>query len=232
MFLPHIREVIMRAKAMCLLAGLLTLVAAAGSCKSSSEPEALPAPSIPYILFKGPGTQDTCSLTVDTVLTMVNERTTQLWPFQQIQPQITGNDYVWTFPVNITATLKAIRQSDGSFTWDLRLNGVQGPVTYANTLILQGTTTAADSKNGAMTVYSDTSTVIIGMFTWSTSDAGVVTGTFIKNDDNGAQFRKVDLMTIPATATGEITTFLRTGTNWVQVFHATWPSHGSPATCN
>lgn len=209
---------------------LLFLALTAGDCKKTTTEPTGSAPVPPSITFSSPGTQDTCSIQANGIVSFANSNTTILAIFAQIPPINNGNDYTWSLPADsLTVNVKATRQSDGSFTWEIRFNGVEDGVSFSNKLILGGTT-SADGKNGNMTAYSETSAAVIGTFSWTTSASNVITGTFIEKDETEADTYKIVLISNPS-GSGEVTTFVWVGSAWVQEFHATWAAQGGPATC-
>ena len=209
----------------------LFLVLTAGDCKKTSTEPTGSAPVPPAITFSTPGQQDTCSMTAYGLVSFANSNTSILAVFAALPPTSSGNEYTWTLPADsLVVTVKATRQGDGSFTWELRFNGVEDGVTFVNKLILGGTS-SADGKSGSMTAYSETSSAVIGTFTWSTNASNVVSGTFIENDASEVQAYKMELVSNPSGA-GEITTFNWNGSAWVQEFHATWTSQGGQAICS
>jgi len=209
----------------------LFLVLTAGDCKKTSTELTGSAPKPPSITFSSPGTQDSCSTTANGIVGFANGNTTLLAVFAQIPPINNGNDYTWSLPADsLTVNVKATRQGDGSFTWEIRFNGTQDGIAYSNKLMLSGTS-SADGKNGSMTAYDDTSTAVIGTFTWSTSASNVVTGTFIEKNASQVDDYKIVIISNPS-GSGEVTTYYWGGTSWVQEFHATWAAQGGPATCS
>lgn len=207
---------------------ILTLTAA--SCKkTSTEPTGAP-PTVPTVMFSAPGQQDPCSQQAYAFVSIANSMAAYFSVFSTIQPAVSGNVYTWEITSDsLTITFTAVRQSDGSYSWEMKLNGSDSGIHYTNKVIFSGTT-SADGKSGSFTAYDDSSPEIIGTFTWSTSATNVLTGTLIENDSGGNPAYKYDLVSNP-NGSGEVTASYWGGSAWVQDFHATWPSAGAQATC-
>jgi len=215
-------------------AAVLSLVLTAGDCKKASGPDdSGTPPKPPSVKFSSPGTQDACSQQANGIITFANSNTTLLEFFAALPPIVNGNDYTWSIPGSdsLTINVKATRQSDGSFTWEVRYNGVQDGITYANKLILAGTTTSADGAGGSMTAYDDTSSAVIGTFSWTTSGSDV-TGTLIEKDSSQVDTYKIVMTSNSSTGAGTVTTYNWSGSAWVQEFYATWTSQGGQAICS
>ncbi len=221
----------MKTKISLIGAALLCLVLTSADCNKGTDPAPSTKPTVPSISFSLPGTQDPCSQTANTIVAFVDSNTTLLAIFATFEPQVSGNDYIWTFPSALTVTVKATRQGDNSFAWEVRFNGTDGQTTYSNKLILSGTTANAEATSGNMIAYSDTSSAQIGRFEWSTS-GDVVTGTLYEKDSTQTDVYKVVIKTYKSSKAGEVTTYAWIGSAWVQQFHAVWTSEGAQATCN
>ncbi|HLA68633.1 MAG TPA: hypothetical protein VJN65_02940 [Bacteroidota bacterium] len=220
-----------------LLAALLFLVLTAGDCKKTTEPTGT-APTVPNVTFSLPAlgdpSTDPCSFNAYLLVQFANLYSTQFAVFATLQPTSSGSDYTWSLPIDsLTVTVKATRQGDGSFTWEIKYNGVEDGITYANRVMASGST-SADGKSGSFTAYDDSSPGIVGTFTWSTSANNDVTGVFIENaSPGGSPEGKIEVIS-HANGSGEVSTFTWSGSAWPATpdFHATWPSAGAPATCD
>lgn len=212
------------------LAIILILTLTAASCKKTSTEPAGAPPTVPTVTFSMPGQQDVCSQQASACVAFANSMTAYFASFSQMQPAVSGNVYTWEITNDsLTITFSATRQGDGSYVWELKLNGTEDGVTYTNKVILGGST-SADGKNGSFTVYDDSSPEIDATFTWSTSASNVLTGTLVENDSGGNPAYQYELVSNP-NGSGEVTVSYWSGTAWVQDFHATWASAGAQATC-
>lgn len=214
-----------------LLAGFLFLILTAGDCKKTNGPSDN-APIPPTVTFSGPGTQDACSVQAYGIVQYANSFSTELAIFASLQPNANGDTYTWG-PLtldSLTVTVTAMRQGDGSFTWEVKYDGVEDGITYTNKVIASGTT-SADGKSGTFTAYYPQAAAVLGTFEYAISGTNVATGTFIEYDSQGLQSDKIDLVSNPD-GSGEATTSTWNGSAWVQDFHATWTSSGGQATCS
>jgi hypothetical protein len=212
----------------------LFLVLTAGGCKkTSTEPSSTP-PVPPSITFSSPGQQDPCSQQASALVQLANAYSSQFAIFASLPSTNNGNDYIWTVPLDsLTVTVKGTRQGDGSFTWEIKYNGVEDGITYSNKVIAGGSS-SADGKSGSFTAYDDTTPGIVGTFTWSTSASNDVTGIFIENaSPGGSPADKIEIIS-RANGSGEVSTFTWNGSAWPTTpdFHATWASQGGQATCS
>ncbi len=215
-----------------LLGGLLFLVLTAGDCKKTSTEPGGGAPTVPTVTFSSPGQQDQCSQTAWSIIQFANAYSMQFSIFASLQPTTSGSDYNWQVTLDsLTISVKATRQGDGSFVWEIRYNGTEDGVTYSNKVMASGST-SADGKTGSFTAYDDSSPGVVGTFSWSTSASNVLTGTFLEKDTpGGADVYKIEIVS-NANGSGEVTTSTWSGSAWVVEFHATWASSGGQATCS
>ncbi len=213
---------------------LLFLVFTAGDCKKTSSEPSGSSPTPPSITFSAPGQQDVCSQQAYFLVQFANAYSTEFAVFGSLQPAANGNTYTWSLPLDsLTVTVTATRQGDGSFTWEIKYNGVEDGISYSNKVIATGSS-SADGKSGSFTAYDDSTPGAIGTFDWSTAPNGDVTGIFIENDSpGGSPSGKIEVIS-HADGSGEVSTYTWTGSAWSSPadFHATWTAPGAQATCS
>jgi hypothetical protein len=200
-------------------------------CDKSNEPDNSP-PSIPVLQFSTPAqptTVDTCQYPAWLYAQAVNEFALLPTYFSQLRPTQDGNAWVWQIAEgNASMVLRAEKTSSGDVTWALVLNGDDGEGTVYNNWTAMRGTTSADGSSGTLTFYEENTTTVEGEFSWTKNSAGVLTGTLISYT-SGVQDAKIVHVSNP-NGSGEITVYARSGSNWVQTFHATW-APGAPAVC-
>ncbi|MCI0690543.1 hypothetical protein L0337_00885 [candidate division KSB1 bacterium] len=203
----------------------LAIIGCSKNDKSPTQPQNT-TPLLPSIAFIGPntGSQDPNAQQAKLHIQTINGYTNILAPFAGLQGTPNGNSWTWTYNVqNLTATLTATQQSDGSYYWKLVLNGTDPNTntTYNNWAALDGTT-SADGKNGSFKGYSPNTTTLLAQFAWATSSNGVLTGTFKLYDNTGAVTSQIDIGN-NSDGSGEV----RLSTGGTLSFRAVWLANGS-----
>jgi hypothetical protein len=213
---------------------LLFLVFTAGGCKKTTSEPSGGAPTVPSVTFSAPALDTSvCGQQAYFLVQFANLYSTQFAVFAALPPTSSGNDYTWSLPLDsLTVTVKATRQGDGSFTWEIKYNGTEDGVAYSNKVTATGSS-SADGKSGSFTAYDDASAGVVGTFAWSTSPSNVVTGTFIEKDTPGGNDAyKIEVIS-NANGSGETSAFHATAPGtWALYFHATWAAAGAPAVCS
>jgi hypothetical protein len=217
---------------------LLTVFALAvfvvGCDKATDPANEKPVIAVASVSVPAANFNDTCNVraytyasTVQALIQMAN-----LYGNPQLMTQVNG---VWTYTMTedgVTVTITAQKQSDGQYTWRLKLNGTDtndGTV-YTNWTAMEATS-SADGKSGTLRIYSDSptpSTTVDVQLTWSTGANNVVTVTMEFPQEN------MRFVLVSNGTTGEVTEYMRTSptSSWVTTgYHATWTAPGALATC-
>ncbi|HEX2865615.1 MAG TPA: hypothetical protein VHO03_01160 [Ignavibacteriales bacterium] len=210
---------------------LLSLVITSCSKKDDNPtgPEASgTAPTFPTITFKGPNTSstDTYATQTNSVITAFNGFPQMLsGPFSAVKPSSEGGDWKWVVsPGNgATETFYATKNSDGSFTWRLILNGKvdADEDAYNNWKAVDGYT-SADGKNGNWKIYKPNTTSTVAEFSWTTNSSGTLTGTIIEYDGSTVS-SKMEVVN-NADNSGSLKQY---GANAVLEFQSSWKADGS-----
>ncbi|MBN1398182.1 MAG: hypothetical protein JXA06_09160 [Bacteroidetes bacterium] len=134
-------------------------------------------PALPQVSFQGPNTNssDPNAQIANSHAAQMNAIVSQSQMFAAMPPQQNSNTFVWTYTVQgLTYTLTAVKQNDGSFTWNVILNGTDGTNTFNNYKPCEGTVNA-DGKSGTWTVY-DINGTKDAYLVYSTDANNVLTG--------------------------------------------------------
>ncbi|MEK6649722.1 MAG: hypothetical protein AABY75_01985 [Bacteroidota bacterium] len=140
---------------------------------------------------------------------------------------------VWTWSITqdgVTATMTARRLDDGRYSWKLVLNGTEagsGGTVYTNWTAFEATS-SADGKSGTLSIYDDSptpSTTVDVIVTWSTGASNAVTINVEFVQEN------MKFVLVSNGTTGEVTSYTKVASTWVQEFHASWTAPGALATC-
>ncbi|HEX2960398.1 MAG TPA: hypothetical protein VHO43_01315 [Ignavibacteriales bacterium] len=185
---------------------LLLAVLLISSCskeeKNSVEPEGNndKAPGLPNVAFKGPNTQSTDQYAIITKTSVESFNTYPLLInsiFSAVQPTSSNGEWKWVVNPGGTAseTFTGKRNSDGSYTWALILNGTIQNDSYSNWKAFEGTT-SADGKSGNWKIFDENSTTLVGEYSWSTNASGILTGILLEYD-NGAASGKMEVINNP-----------------------------------
>lgn len=219
-----------------LLAGLsflliVALVLAGCEKKATTEPDTTTPPTIPTVQFSSPSASgDQCTQTAYTYVQIANAMSLYGTMFTGQTP--TRNGDVWTWQVTdgpLTVRVTATKTSSG-YQWQMIINGTDTDGTvYNNWVALQGNS-SADGKSGSWTIFEDNTTVIAAQFVWSTSSAGVLTGTLTVYSQGQQSYRLVAVSN--ANGSGSVTYSMYSNGQWVQQFNATWSAANGPATCS
>lgn len=183
------------------------------------------APGIPTVSFKGPNTQSTDQY---ALLTKSSVESFNAYPqllsamFSSTKPSNSNGQWLWVVSPGqgATETFTAKKNSDGSYTWTLVLNGTIQNDTYSNWKALEGTT-SADGKTGNWKIYDDNTTTLVGEFTWSTNSGGILSGTFLSYE-NGATSGKFEVVNNPDNSGS-----LKVYSNNILSFYSTWKADGT-----
>lgn len=211
---------------------IVALVLAGCEKKATTEPDTTTPPIIPTVRFSSPSASgDQCTQMAYTYVQGANAMSVYTMMFAGQTPTRNGDIWTWqavqgSLTVRVTATITST-----GLQWQMILNGTDpddGTV-YNNWVALQGTS-SADGKSGSWTIYEDNTTVIAAQFVWSTSSAGVLTGTFTGYDQGQQSYRLVAVSN--ANGSGSVTYSMYSNGQWVQQFNATWSAANGPATCS
>lgn len=181
-------------------------------------------PPFPAVVFKGPQTNSTNTEAQYTkaAVEAMNDFSSYFLIFSGLTPTKSENAFTWTNTVqNLTIRLIATKQSSGDYAWRMIYNGTdsQGR-SYNNWTSVEGTT-SADSRSGAWTVYEENSTTKGADYTWSTSSANALTGTFKLY--SGSTLVTQIALTSNADNTGELKIY----DGAVLVYRSVWQANGS-----
>ncbi|MGE5430893.1 MAG: hypothetical protein ACM3QX_07455 [Syntrophomonadaceae bacterium] len=184
------------------------------------------APGIPTVTFKGPNTNSTDQF---ALLTKSSVESMNAYPmlfygvFASIPPSNSDGKWQWVVKPGGTATetFTASKNSDGSFTWKLILNGTIDNNSYNNWKALEGTT-SADGKNGNWKIFDDNTTILVGEFNWSTNSGGILSGTMLSYN-NGVASGKIEVVNNPDNS-GSLKVYGETN---VLEFLSTWKADGT-----
>ena len=202
--------------------GLMIALLSSGCTNSPTAPEQS-TPTIPSISFKGPKTNssDPNAQSVITSVASLNVYTEQLTLLGSLPSVQKGNTRTWTYTFKqLTATLTATAQADGSDQWALVLNGTDTSGTnYSNFTVGRGTT-SADGKNGTWDLYDSTSTSPLSELSWTTTN-DILNGT-LKSFQGGSVNAQTIVVNNPDNS-GQLT--LYSGTTLT--FKAVWLPNGS-----
>lgn len=221
----------MRTRLFLLTIGIVIALVAAGCNKKSSSPTApqTTAPTFPLVTIKGPNTNSTDQYAQTTKATCasVSALTTPafLGALITVNPTQSGNTWTWSATEGtLTITSTATKQSDGSYTWSAKLNGMNpsDSVTYNNWVALTGSS-SADGKSGDFKSYVVNATTLEGDFTWTTNASGVLTATLQSYSSDGSTVTGKLVITNNSDNSGELDVY--TGT--VLTFKSTWVAAGS-----
>ncbi|MGE5682865.1 MAG: hypothetical protein ACM34K_18515 [Bacillota bacterium] len=181
---------------------LLMLSLVVTSCSKKDDNPAAPseeAPGIPAVSFKGPNTNSTDQWALYTKSTVesMNAYPMMLQAFSSAKPANSNGQWKWELsPVSgFSEAFVGSKNSQGGYTWQLILNGTYEGITYNNWKALEGNT-SADGKSGTWKAYDDNTTVVVAEYNWSTSSAGVLSGTF-QEYENGAVNGKLEITNNP-----------------------------------
>ncbi|MBM4162305.1 MAG: hypothetical protein FJ217_14545 [Ignavibacteria bacterium] len=208
-----------------LLSALLAVFVAGCSKNDTSptEPEGSAA-TIPTISFKGPNTnsQDVNAVMVKNYVSAMNSYSLIFTPLLALQGSQSGNTTTWTYTDRtLTVKFSATRQSDGSYSWKMVLNGVDpdDQTVYNNWTALEGTT-SADGKNGNWKIYEENTTVLLAEYIWTTNN-NVLTGTLKEYMGSALEYQSI-VVNNPDNS-GE----LRIYTGSAMTYKAVWQANGS-----
>lgn len=213
-----------------LIASLALITLVAYGCSKSSSTSTSPTtnpPKPPSITFKGPNTNssDPYAQMTKSLATSFSSIIAAYSSFFATNAQQNGDTWTWTVtePPSFTATFTAGKQSDGSYSWKLVMNGRSSSdtVTYNNWTALQGTS-SADGKSGDWKVYYPNTTIVSGEVIWSTDNTGKMTGTIRSYSNTGALTGSIAIIN-NTDGSGEIDEYQGS----TLVFKAVWTSSGS-----
>lgn len=207
-------------------ATLATLLMIAGCSKNDSSPTESQSstPPLPNIVFRGPAssTNDPGLILLQSYVSNANSLALAFAPFAFVTPVHSGNTWTWTF-VNKTLTmaLTAVNQTDGTYVWNLFLDGVDATdgTSYAHWLGVEGTT-SADGKSGSGKTFVRNKSTVSSEFNWSTTN-NILTGT-LKPYLNGVMAGQTVIVNNPDNS-GEV----RAYTGSILVYKSVWLSNGS-----
>jgi hypothetical protein len=157
---------------------LLTVFIGCKKDETSTSPTTTTT-AVPQVSFKGPNTAST-----DMYVTMTKGYVDGINGLMQAGTLFTGvagtqvgNTYTWTtVSDNLTVTLTATKQSDGSTNWAMSITGVYSNKSYTNFKIWDGYT-SADGKNGNWKIYEPGHTNYDELI-YTTDANNVLTGTY------------------------------------------------------
>lgn len=206
---------------------VLLLSLAVTSCSKKDDNPAAPKdepPGIPSVSFKGPNTNSTDQWAIYTKSSVesMNAYPMMLSAFSSANPTSKDGQWRWELsPVaGFTESFTGTRNSDGSYTWVLMLNGTYEGSTYSNWKALEGTT-SSDGKSGSWKAFEDNTTVLTADYTWSTSSTGVLSGTF-KGYENSVVTGKIEITNNPDNS-GSLLVY----NSGELMFKSTWIANGT-----
>lgn len=186
-----------------LILGLLFLIGCSKSDNNPTQPQETP-PSPPVVpQIQAPANAPAIvQQTLAGMQSFMNMGFTYLSALSGLQPNQQGDTWTWTVVQGqLTATITATKQSDGSVTWTVVLNGTDGNTVYQNWKSFEGTV-AADENSGTWTFYELNSQTVSATAQWNRDASGnyhaVLTIT--------ATGEKTDLQ-IQADGSGDVTVY-------------------------
>lgn len=135
-----------------------------------------------------------------------------------ISPTLKDTTFVWSYTYDqLTVTLEAKYDMDGSVEWTVTLNGTDGKNTYNNWTAIKGTT-SADGNSGSFEIFKKNSTDIEYRYSWSIDSSGNKTVIFedLEDGDKYVAVNNVD-------GSGSLTEY----ENGVKSFEVLWNADGS-----
>jgi len=164
---------------------------AAGCAEEESTAPTNTTPQIPLIQIKPPTSTDEQALQPTSYVQAINSLLIYPSLFQGMQPTANGGTFTWTIAQGeLTITMTAVRQADGSFVWALKLNGMTSQEqTFDNFTWMSGTT-SSDGKTGSFDFFEEGTTTKSASLQYSVSATGVVNATLRLYDLEGSVYSK------------------------------------------
>ncbi len=136
---------------------------------------------------------------------------------QQVKAVKENGKWVWVHKSgDFTVTVTAEKQDDGSFHWEVVVDGSYQGVVVSNYKAIEGDI-SADGKSGEWRVY-DTDGSLVGTVTWTEDENGNVTGTVVVADSN----QRIEFAN-NADGSGGFTMY----EGQAKIFEAQWQADGS-----
>lgn len=204
------------------------LLIAAGCSSNSGSPTGPSQQSLtlPTASFKGPNTSSTDPYATEAVsfASSMDALMSASAVFAGRTAMIKGNVYTWTYANGqLTETFTAVKQFNGSYTWSLTLSGTDGANDYGAGWTSWTGTTTANRKGASWAFYQFGQTTKFADLVYSTSAAGVLTGTWQAYDASGSLTSKVMVINNPNNS-GEVDNY---SDGLHLSFKATWLASGS-----
>jgi hypothetical protein len=207
--------------------GLLLVAGCSGNGGNPAGPNQLQgAPAVPAASFKGPNTASTdpYASEVKSFASSMDTLMSAGAVFAGRAAISSGNAYTWTYASDqLTETLTAVKQLDGSYAWSLVLSGTDGFNDYGTGWTSWTGTTSADGKSGSWAFYQFGMNTRVADLVYSTNADGVRSGTRQVYDANGSLTSRVTIMNNPDNS-GEIDDY---SDGLHLSFKASWLPNGS-----
>lgn len=199
------------------------------SCSQKDNPagaENQDAVSLPTFSFKAPNTasKDQYATKTKEQISSANDYAQIISSaFVHISPSKNGNTWTWVWQAGggATETLTGLKNTDGSISWELILNGNIYGQNYSNRKIMDGTT-SADEKKGNWNIYDQNTTILVSRLSWTSDESGVISGT-VTNYSFSLVTGKKEIINRPDKS-GELTVY---DENSLITFQSSWKTNGS-----
>jgi hypothetical protein len=176
---------------------MLAMALLAGCDKDTNPIDSTPTkkPTAPQVSMTGPNTNSTdpYAQQAQSFSMMFNGYTQFFTAFASLEGEQNGNTWTYTYNFGtMSETITVTQQTDGSYTWTVVFNGVDGNTTYTNWKAMEGTS-SADNKSGSWKIYAENSTQLEAELAWNTDAQGNETG-MLKAYTNGVLNEQLDIV--------------------------------------
>ncbi len=164
---------------------------AAGCAEEESTAPSNTAPPLPLIQIKPPTSTAEPAIQATYYVQAINGLLIYPSLFQGMQPTANGGTFTWTIAQGeLTITMTAVRQADGTFAWTLKLNGITAQEeTFENFTWMSGTT-SSDGKTGSFDFFEEGTTSKSASLQYTVSASGVINATLRLYDSVGSVYGK------------------------------------------
>ncbi|MCU0412167.1 MAG: hypothetical protein MUF82_06515, partial [Bacteroidetes bacterium] len=151
---------------------------AAGCAEEESTGPSNTTPQVPFIQIKPPTSTAEPALQPTYYVQAINGLLIYPSLFQGMQPTANGGTFTWTITQGeLTITMTAVRQADGTFVWTLKLNGMTAQEqTFDNFTWMSGTS-SSDGKSGSFDFFEEGLLTKSASLQYSVSATGVINAT-------------------------------------------------------
>ncbi|HEX2960397.1 MAG TPA: hypothetical protein VHO43_01310 [Ignavibacteriales bacterium] len=182
--------------------------------------------SLPGLSFMGPNTasRDQYAAQTKSQISLANNYAQIISsPFTHSQPSKSGNTWNWIFEAGggATESLTAVKNTDGTISWEMILNGNIYGKNYSSWKVLDGTT-SADQKKGTWNIYDENAAIPAARLSWISDESGAVYATLTTYSLSVLTGKK-EIINRPDKS-GELKVY---GDNGIETFQAVWQSDGS-----